>query len=34
LQLLSDLTFALKDEGRRKKLLQLSSQEEIIGLFE
>jgi PTS system nitrogen regulatory IIA component len=34
LQILSRLTFALKDETRRKKMLQLSSQEEIVGLFD
>ncbi len=34
LQILSRLTFALKDEIRRKKMLQLSLQEEIVGLFD
>ena len=34
LQILSRLTCALKDEQRRKKLLQLSHGEEIVGLFE
>lgn len=34
LQILSGLTFALKDESRRKKMLQLSYQEEIVGLFD
>ncbi len=34
LQLLSRLTYAIKDEERRKKMLQLSSQEAIIALFE
>jgi nitrogen PTS system EIIA component len=33
LQILSRLTLAIKDEERRKKMLQLSSQEEIINLF-
>lgn len=34
LQLLSRLTYALKDEQRRKKLLQLTSSQEIVKLFE
>jgi PTS system nitrogen regulatory IIA component len=34
LQILSKLTFAIKDEGRRKKILQLSSSAEIVKLFE
>lgn len=34
LKLLSNLTFAIKDEERRKKMLQASSTEEIISLFE
>lgn len=34
LQILSRLTFALKDESRRKNLLQLSLEEEIVALFE
>ncbi len=33
LQLLSRLTLAIKDEERRKKMLQLSKPEEIIALF-
>ncbi len=34
LQLLSRLTLAIKDEVRRKKILQLNKPEEIIALFE
>lgn len=34
LQVLSKLTLAIKDEERRKKMLQLSSAEDIIALFE
>lgn len=34
LQLLSKLTLAIKDEERRKKILQLGSAKEIINLFE
>ena len=34
LQILSKLTVAIKDEELRKKLLKLTSPEEIIGLFE
>lgn len=34
LQILSNLTLALKDEERRKKILKLTSPEEIITLFE
>lgn len=34
LQILSKLTYALKEEGRRKKILQLSSKEEIVSVFE
>lgn len=34
LQILSRLTLAIKDEERRKKMLQLDSQEEIINLFQ
>lgn len=34
LQILSRLTFALKDESIRKKLLQLSTEEEIVKLFD
>lgn len=34
LKLLSRLTMAIKDEERRKKMLQLDSPEEIIALFE
>lgn len=33
LQILSRLTLAIKEESRRKKLLQLRSEEEIIDLF-
>jgi nitrogen PTS system EIIA component len=33
LRLLSGLTLALKDENRRKKMLQLNEPSEIIGLF-
>lgn len=33
LQILSRLTLAIKDEERRKKMLQLSSPEDIISLF-
>jgi nitrogen PTS system EIIA component len=33
LRLLSGLTMALKDENRRKKMLQLKETQEIIGLF-
>lgn len=33
LQLLSRLTLAIKDEGRRKKILQFTSPEDIIALF-
>ncbi len=34
LQILSRLTFALKDESRRKKMLQLSSERQIVALFD
>lgn len=34
LQILSRLTYAIKDEVRRKKILQLTSAEEIVKLFE
>lgn len=34
LQLLSRLTYAIKDDQRRKKMLQLSSPKDIISLFE
>ena len=33
LQILSNLTLAIKDEARRKKMLTLNSQEDIIQLF-
>lgn len=33
LQILSDLTIAIKDEERRKKMLTLNSAEDIISLF-
>ncbi|MDR3624401.1 MAG: PTS sugar transporter subunit IIA [Chlamydiales bacterium] len=33
LQILSRLTYALKEEDRRKKILQLSSPQEIVDLF-
>lgn len=33
LQILSSLTLAMKDEERRKKMLQLTNPQEIIGLF-
>lgn len=33
LQLLSHLTLAIKDEERRKKILQLNKPEDIIALF-
>jgi nitrogen PTS system EIIA component len=34
LQILSSLTMAVKDEMRRKKMLQLSSAEDVVQLFE
>jgi PTS system nitrogen regulatory IIA component len=34
LQILSRLTFALKDESRRKKMLQLSTERQIVALFD
>lgn len=34
LQILSNLTHAIKDESRRKKMLTLNSEEGIIGLFD
>ncbi|MBJ7449383.1 MAG: PTS sugar transporter subunit IIA [Parachlamydiales bacterium] len=34
LQILSRLTYALKDEARRKKMLQFTSSRDIIALFE